>query len=251
MNAVFEQTRVEARQGHSPEPAALRSLIAKLVSLRRHFTSGLARVHRAMTRREAGSRMLADRSALMALGQQRLLEARRARRPLSLAVFEFSDLEEVRAIYGNRMRRAAMAEVVARMAAAVGSRGTVARTGPAQFTLLLPGSDRRKAGQAIHRAMGVPVRVEIESGDHEIVLVPEFQIECAGADVESIEDLYLELCRDLEEAGRFQHDREHYLTRERESHSRAGRPSHPPGDPDRYGPGADIPPTVPVSLSRT
>jgi GGDEF domain-containing protein len=242
MTAVFEPTRLEA-----PERAGSRGLMAQVRALRSHLASGLARL-RVMTRREAGTPLLAGKAALMSLGRQRLTEARRDGRPLSLAVFEFSDLEEVRAIYGNRMRRRAMSQVVARLTAAAGSRGAVARTAAAQFTLLLPGSDGLKAHRAIHRAIGMPARVEIESGNHEIVLVPEFRIECARADVDSIEELYLALCRDLADAGRFRHDREQYLTRERERHLR--RPSHPWGDANGHGPGADVSPTLPLSLMR-
>jgi GGDEF domain-containing protein len=249
MNAVFQQTLAEAREPNSGEPGSQRSLMAQLFSLRHQFAFRMAQLQGVLTRRAARSRLLSDKSALFALGDQRLRETRRAGRPLSLAVFEFSDLKEVRGIYGRRVKRAVMTQVAARMAAAAGSRGVVARTAPTEFTLLLPGSDRHKASQAICRAMGDPVRIEIESDDHEIVLVPELQIECAGADIESIEELYLELCLDLKEAGRLKLDREQYLTRERERHSRSVGSPLQPGDPEAHGPGADIPPTIPASLA--
>lgn len=247
MTAAFEPTRLEVCEGRAPDRAGLRGLMARVLALHSHLASGMAKLHRLTTRRKTGIPLLADKSALMSLGRQRLMETRRAGRPLSLAVFEFSDLTEVRAIYGNRMRRQALAQVVARMRAAAGSRGSVARTGAAQFTLLLPGSNRSQALRAIDRAIGMPARVEIESGDHEIVLVPELRVECASADAQSIEDLYLALCRELQEAGRFRHDREHYLTRERERHLM--RPSHPAGGLEGHGPGADVAPTLPLSLT--
>jgi GGDEF domain-containing protein len=249
MNAVFQQTHAEPRDQDPAEPEGGRAPATYVLSLRRRFAMRLAQLHGLLTRRAGGSRLLSDKSALFALGERRLHEARRASRPLALAVFEFSDLKEVRAIYGSHVKRAVTAQVVARMAAAAGSRGVVARTAPTEFTLLLPGSDRHKARQAIRRAMGDPVRIEIESDDHEIVLVPEFQIECAGADIESIEELYLELCLGLKEAGRVRRERELYLTLERESYSRSGGAPLRPGDPDAHGPGADIPPTVPASLA--
>lgn len=249
MNAVFQQTLAEAREPNSAEPGSGRSLMAQLLSLRHQFAFCLAQLQGLVTRHAAGSRLLSDKSALFALGDQRLRETRRAGRPLSLAVFEFSDLKEVRGIYGSRVKRAVMTQVVARMAAAAGSRGVVARTAPTEFTLLLPGADRHRARQAICRAMGDPVRIEFESDDHEIVLVPELQLECAGAEIESIEELYLELCLDLKEASRVKRDREQYLTRERESHSRSGGALLQPGDPDAHGPGADVPPTAPASLA--
>jgi len=257
MNVVFQQTLAEPRDQSPAEPKSGCAPATHLLSLRRQLASFLAQLYRVLTRRAAGRRLLSDKFALFALGDQCLRDTRRDGRSLSLAVFEFSDLKEVRGIYGSRVKRAVMAQAVARMVAAAGSRGVVARTAPTEFTLLLPGSDRHKACQAILRAMGDPVRIEIESDDHEIVLVPEFQIECAGSDIGSIEELYVELCLDLKEAGRLRQDREQYLTREREQyltrererHSRGVSPQLRPGDPDAHGPGADIPPTLPASLA--
>ena len=248
MHAVFQQTLAEPREPASVEPESDGSLRARLLALRRAAASRLAQMRLVLTGRAAGRRLLSDRAALFTVGDKQLLEARRTGRPLSLALFEFSDLKEVRSIYGGRVKREVVAQVAARMAAAAGSRGVVARTAAYEFTLLLPGADRNRAAQAISRAMGDPVRIEIESDDHEIVLVPEFQIECAGADMASVEALYRELCHHVKEARRIEQDREQYLTRERESHSRPTRLALRPGDPDANGPGADIPPTVPDSL---
>jgi GGDEF domain-containing protein len=186
------------------------------------------------------------------MGEPRLGEMRRRRRPLSVAVFEFGDLLEVRSLYGSRISRALMAQVLSRLSAVAGPRGVVARTASAQFTLLLPGTDRAKAIQSIHRAMGTPVRVEFESGDDEIVLVPEFQVEGVDDEVRSIEDLHRELCRKLEEGRLRKKSRNQYLARERQRHS---APMSLPVAPRRttvreaFEFPNDIPPTVPMMLA--
>jgi GGDEF domain-containing protein len=248
MNAVFEQTLAEPREPASVEPGSGGSLKGHLLSLRRHAAARLAQLGFRLGGRAPGRRLLSDKSALFTLGDQRLREARHAGRALSLALFQFRDLKEVRSIYGSGVKRELIAQVAEQLAAAAGSRGLVARTAANEFALLLPGADRNKAAQAISRAMGNPVRIEIESDDHEIVLVPEYQIECAGTDFNSVEELYRELCLDLKEARRLEQDREQYLTRERERHSRPVGLGLRPGDPDALGPGADVPPTVPDSL---
>jgi GGDEF domain-containing protein len=138
--------------------------------------------------------------------------------------------------------------VVTRMASVAGARGLLARTGATEFTLVLPGADRHRAVQAIRRAMGDPVRIEIESDHREIMLVPEFQIACAGPNIDSIDKLYRELHHEIQDAHRLNAEREQYLTRERERHSRPNKLGLPPGHPDAHGPGADVPPTVPDSL---
>ena len=247
MNAVFEKTQAEPRELLSAEPGGDRSLKGHLLALRHSAASCLTQLRFRLSGR-GGRRLLSDKAALFTLGDQLLREARRSGRAISLALFEFSDLKEVRSIYGSRVKRELMAQVAAKMAAAAGSRGVVARTADNEFALLLPGADRNKAAQIIGRAMGHPVRIEIESDDHEIVLVPEFQIECAGVDFDCVEALYRELCLDLKESRRLKQDREQYLTRERERYSRPQGLGLRPGDPEAHGPGADVLPTVPDSL---
>ena len=247
MNAVFEETRAEPRETTSAEPGGEQSLKGHLLALRHRAASSFTQLRFRLSGR-GGRRLLSDKSALFTLGDQLLREARRSGRELSLTVFEFSDLKEVRSIYGSRVKRQLMAQVATKMAAAAGSRGVVARTAANEFALLLPGADRHKAAQIIGRAMGNPVRIEIESDNHEIVLVPEFQIECPGPEFDCIEALYRELCLDLKETRRLKQDREQYLTRERERYSRPQGLGLGPGDADAHGPGADVLPTIPDSL---
>ncbi|HMA08916.1 MAG TPA: diguanylate cyclase, partial [Ramlibacter sp.] len=163
MNLVFEKTHAEPREPNPPEPGADRSLKGQVLALGHGAVSFWMQLRFRLSG-GGGRRLLSDKSAFFALGDQRVGEARRLGRAISLALFEFSDLKEVRSIYGSRVKRQLMAQLAATMATAAGSRGVVARTAANEFALLLPGADRHKAAQIISRAMGNPVRIEIESG---------------------------------------------------------------------------------------
>lgn len=167
-----------------------------------------------------GSTTLYNKAGLMAHGAELLAACRRERRPLSVAVFDCADLLEVRSIYGSRISRKLMAHMARKFAAIAAERGIAARTGPAQFTVLLPGLGRDKAMQAIQRVLGSPSRIEFDAGDSEIVLVPEYLVESAGADAGSLEDLYKTMGRSLAEVREREQRRCQYLQRERERHSR-------------------------------
>lgn len=154
------------------------------------------------------------------VGAQLLEQVRREGRPLSLVVFDFSDLLEVRSIYGRDVSRKLLARVVRKMQAVAGGRGAAARTGKTEFSILLPGANRDKAQAIIHRVLGKPSRIEFDAGDSEIVLVPDIMAEMAAPGVETIEELHREVTRTLAEAHAYEQRRQHYLTRERERHSR-------------------------------
>ncbi|MES3003638.1 MAG: GGDEF domain-containing protein [Pseudomonadota bacterium] len=150
-----------------------------------------------------------------------LLEACLAEgKPLSVVVFDFADLLEVRAIYGNEVARDVLARVVGKLAALAGSSGFAARTGPAEFTVVLPRLGRSKALQRMQRVLGAPVSVEFEAGDSEIVLVPDFLIETADAATFNVAELQHELRVELARTQQREQRRHHYMRRERERHSR-------------------------------
>lgn len=159
-------------------------------------------------------------AGLMAYGSEMLEEELRQRRTLSVAVFNFDDLLEVKSIYGSDISRKLVVRVVAKLQALAGGRGLAARTGVAQFTVVLPGLGREQALLAIQRVLGKPTRIEFDAGDSEIVLVPDFVVDVGGADTDSMGDLYRELCRDLVKMQHVEQRRQHYLQRERERHSR-------------------------------
>lgn len=209
-----------------PEAAAL--LPAPQVALLCALASVcLLRLAAGAQRREAADRGLVDSvtglynpRGFSSVGAQLLEQVRRDGRPLSLVVFDFSDLIEVRSIYGREVSRKLLARVVRKMQAIAGSRGIAARTGKTEFSILLPGANRDKAQAIIHRALGKPSRIEFDAGDSEIVLVPAIMAETAAPGVETIDELHREVARNLAEAHAYEQRRQHYLTRERERHSR-------------------------------
>ncbi len=166
------------------------------------------------------STSLYNKEGFTALGNELLTACRREGRSATVAVFDCADLLEVRTIYGRRIARKLMARIVQKLTILCGDRGLAARTGPAEFSVMLPGQSREKALSSIHRVMGNPMRVELDAGDNEIVLVPGLLAETAGADTESVEELLLDLRREFV---RLQHDevrRHHNMQRDRVRHSR-------------------------------
>lgn len=113
---------------------------------------------------------LYSRAGLLIRGERLL--ARSGVAEAALVVFDFSDLLEMRWIYGPRDGAIARRAVAARLARVAGRRGIAARTGPAQFAVLLPGADDQRARDALRRSLGQPCRIELELGREELVLVP-------------------------------------------------------------------------------
>lgn len=191
--------------------------------------AGLAMLRGALwvERRWAAEQGLLDASTglynsqgLSRAGEQVLRQARQEGRPVSLVVLDFSDLLEVRSIYGREISRKVHERVVAKMKAIAGSRGLVARTSKSQFTVLVPGAGRERVQEAVQRVLGKPSRVEFDAGGSEIVLVPDILCEMAAPDVETVDELYGEVARSLAELRAREMRRQHYLQRERERHSR-------------------------------
>ena len=167
-----------------------------------------------------GSTLLYNMAGFAANGDALLTNCRRDRRPVCIAVFDCADLLEVREIYGSRVARKLMARTVDKLNSLCGDRGLAARTGPAEFTVLLPGVGRDKALAAMARVLGSPTRIELDAGDSEIVMVPGFLVEAIGPDVSCVAQIHQELRRDLAQIEHTEQRRRRYLQRERESHSR-------------------------------
>ncbi len=167
-----------------------------------------------------GATSLYNKAGLLAHGDELLAAGRRERRPVSMAVFDCADLLEVRSIYGSRVARKVMARVVKKLDAVAAGTGLAARTGPAEFAIVLPGIGRDKAIAAIQRVLGKPGRIEFDAGDDEIVLVPSFAVQTVEAGGESAQELYDALRGELTRIDEAEQRRQHYLQRERERHSR-------------------------------
>jgi GGDEF domain-containing protein len=167
-----------------------------------------------------GSTALYNMAGFAAHGDEMLAACKRDGRPVSVAVFDCADLLEVRTIYGSRIARKLMARIVRKLTTLCADRGLAARTGPAEFTVVLPGLSREKTLAAIQRVLGNPMRIELDAGDSEIVLVPGFLVETAGSDTVSVQELHGELRRELAQLQEQEARRHHHMQRERERHSR-------------------------------
>jgi len=166
------------------------------------------------------STALYNRAGFAAHGDEMLAACKRDDRPLSVAVFDCADLLEVRAIYGNRTARALANCIVRKLSTLSLDRGLAARTGPAEFSVVLPAMGRDKALAAIHRVLGNPMRIELDAGHSEIVLVPGFLVDTADTDTGSVEELHAELRQELTRQKTYEKQRQLHMQRERERHSR-------------------------------
>jgi GGDEF domain-containing protein len=167
-----------------------------------------------------GSTAMYNEVGFTAYGDEMLAACRRDGRPLSVVVFDCADLLEVRDIYGSRIARELRTRIVRKLCALSADRGLAARTGPAEFCVVLPGMGPDKARAAIQRTFGNPMRIELDAGDSEIVLVPDFLVETAGADTASVGGLLGDLRLELTRLQAREQRRQHHLQRERERHSR-------------------------------
>jgi diguanylate cyclase (GGDEF)-like protein len=142
---------------------------------------------------------LLNRDGFLLRGGRMLNDCHREKRPVTVAVFGCDDLMAIRRMYGRKAGHKSLNILVGKITDIAGSRGLAARTGMAEFTVMLPGASREKALQAIARQLGNPMRIEFDSANEEIVLVPTLVIETPGAGETSIENLHTELSNDLQE----------------------------------------------------
>lgn len=209
------------------------------------------------------STMLYDMRGLLVQGEELLAKCRRHGSSFSLLVFDCSDLPIVREIYGAAITRALIDKLSSSLNGLAGPSGLVARTGKTQFTVAIPVA-RAKAMTEVVRVLGSPVRFELDSGDSEIVLVPNFVIGSVSEDG-SVERLLATLTNRLSLLQEEELRRQSYLQRKRESYSRpapleamtaqpiaeppASKPARPQlSEPTRFRP--VIPPTMPMPLPR-
>ena len=140
---------------------------------------------------------LLNREGLLIHGDDLLHACHREKRPVAVAVFGCDDLLALREMYGRTIARQALDLLVEKFQAIAGSRGLVARTGTAEFSLLLPGLNRDKAVEAIARHLGNPLMLEFDVPGKEIVIAPVVVLEAARANEPSIEGLLAELTADM------------------------------------------------------
>ena len=142
---------------------------------------------------------LLNRDGFMLRGGRLLNECHREKRPVTVAVFGCDDLLTIRRMYGRKAAHKSLKRLVGKITDIAGSRGLAARTGMAEFTVMMPGLGNDKALQVIARHLGNPLRIEFESGNEEIVMVPILVVQTPSAAETSVESLYAELSADLQE----------------------------------------------------
>lgn len=157
---------------------------------------------------------------LRAGGDRMLAACRRRGIELSIVVFDFSDLLEVRRLYGRRVSAALFRVILARLAEVAGREGLVACTSPALLTVVVPLS-AAQALQAVHRALGKPAHVELDSRIGEVVVVPNLEADSVkgGESFQSRHEAIVRAlaARNADEQGWLRH-----IRRARERHSRPG-----------------------------
>lgn len=182
-----------------------------------------------------------DTERLSEVGGAMLRQARKDKQPLSIALFDFSDLPELQAVFEGRIANSFGSLIAARLQLIAPGRSAVVRTGPTTFAVLLPNFDGAGTRAAIQVALGRACCIEFDIGNSEILLVPEFATQTVRTDARSIGQVYQQLRAELAQDLLRTERRHAYLKLERESHTR----------PVRLPPEVRLPmaATVPVALA--
>ena len=157
---------------------------------------------------------------MVAAGDEMLRRSRNGKFALSVAVFDLSDLPELKSVFGARIVQEVIIKITAKFQAVASGRGLVVRTDPTVFTVLLPGFGRDRALTLIRDVMGHPCCIELDGSDEEIVLMPEFRVQTVRPETNSIAQVYETLRCEIAKAHQLEQKRRRYLQRERESHTR-------------------------------
>lgn len=96
--------------------------------------------------------------------------------PMSVAMFDFSDLVEVHRMYGGRLSGQLLAKLARALWRTAGRRGLAARVGPAQFAVAMPQLGQTQARMQVHRVLGKVPCIELDAGGDELVLVADFLV---------------------------------------------------------------------------
>lgn len=164
-------------------------------------------------------RWAGDFDALVLAGDAMMIRARRDKQALTVAVFELSDLPELRSVFGKEVTQEVVHRLREKFQRIATSKGLVARTGPTLFTVLMPGFGRDRALAAISEVMGFPCSIELDSTRDEVVLIPEYMVQTVRSDTASVADVIAALRAGIAQSQEREHSRRRYLKRERESHT--------------------------------
>ena len=226
MSSVFD-SRLQFPRSLAAASVPKRHKLLQSLATRLGFASASANTHDRTTARAVAAAATPPRqgwshnmAAMLAAGETMVARARRDKLPLSIAVFDLNDLPELETVFGPKIARDVVAQVVLRLQGVATSKGLVLRTDATVFTVLMPGFGRDRAQLAIQTTMGSPCCIELDADDHEIVLVPEFKIHTLRADSSALSQVYLDLRCAISEAQKREQRRQRYLQLERESHTR-------------------------------
>lgn len=153
-------------------------------------------------------------------GDEILHRCRQDRIPVTVLVFDLHDLPELECVFGTQAARRAIDHAMARLQRIAGTDGTVLRTDPTRFTVLLPDTDREDTLDLLRDAFGQSCSLELETDDEDLLLVPEFAIRILSTETLPLAEIHHGLCCEIQQARAREQRRQDYLQRERESHSR-------------------------------
>lgn len=161
----------------------------------------------------------ANGNALMEVGDDLIERCQREKQPLSVVIFDQTDLPELQSIFGRDVAEQMVSQLARKLHAMAPGKGLSIRTDENVFTVLMPGFDRKGSLAAVRQALGSTCSVEFTSGEDEIVLVPDFVIHTVRSGAGSMKEIYRALRRDMKQQQKNESRRQLYLRRERESHS--------------------------------
>ena len=222
MSFAFDSTSCFPSSRTGPAPSRRRpswgTTVARLV--RRWLVQRSGPIATVVVAKGVQRRWAHATESMIAAGDAMLLRSRRENVALSLAVFDLTDLPELKSVFGSQVAQEVIARITIKFQRMATSRGLVVRTGPTVFAVLLPGCGRDRALSTIRSVMGHPCCIELEGGKEEIVMIPEFKVQTVRGDTASIEEVYTGLRRDISQVHALELKRRQYLQRERESHTR-------------------------------
>ena len=127
--------------------------------------------------------------ALAEFGEPLLQRCQRRDEPLAVLVFDFDDLADVQDLYGIHARREMLGLIGRGLRRVAGTKGLALRVAQTRFLVLLPGCTVAGAQKRAAAKLGVPCSFELDSEEHELVLVPRVTALCATPDTDSIEHM--------------------------------------------------------------
>jgi GGDEF domain-containing protein len=184
-----------------------------------------------------------DRAALLEIGEQMLAQCRHDKLPLSVLVFDQKHLPELSRLFGVKVARQVLAKLTQTLEQVAAPKGLVIRTQVATFTVLLPGVCRDVAQTAVEQALGKSYSIDLDAGDDEIVLAPDFLIQTVSNETSSIQEVCEVMRQDIKRLQEYEQRRKLFSRRQRQSHS--SKPV-PPVEADDRCTSADRPETVPM-----